>query len=122
GQLRRILGGWPAHRVRALLRYRPGRLRFMVGSDGGADSDCHNVVVVVESALCSEAQKPSGHTERFSSAIAAYVFSVCGSLAIAALTRSGVKGTSRKRAPAASKIALPMAAGVTVMEVSPAPR
>jgi hypothetical protein len=39
----------------------------------------------------------------------------------AAVTRSGVKGKSRSRAPVASKMALPMAAGVTVIAVSPAP-
>jgi hypothetical protein len=39
----------------------------------------------------------------------------------AALTRSGVNGKSRRRAPVASKIALPMAAGATVIAVSPAP-
>lgn len=39
----------------------------------------------------------------------------------AAFTRSGVNGKSRTRAPVASKIALPIAAGVTVMAVSPAP-
>ena len=39
----------------------------------------------------------------------------------AAFTRSGVKGTSRSRAPVASKIALPMAAATMVIEVSPAP-
>src|SRR5215472_5729040 len=41
--------------------------------------------------------------------------------ASAASTRAGVKGTSRRRAPDALKMALPMAAGVTVIEVSPAP-
>jgi hypothetical protein len=39
----------------------------------------------------------------------------------AALTRSCVKGKSRRRALVASKMALPMAAGVTVIAVSPAP-
>ncbi len=39
----------------------------------------------------------------------------------AAFTRSGVKGRSRRRAPVASKIAFPIAAGVTVIAVSPAP-
>src|ERR1700683_2047387 len=39
----------------------------------------------------------------------------------AALTRSGVNGKSRRRPPVASKIALPIAAGVTVIAVSPAP-
>src|SRR5215469_9149107 len=43
-------------------------------------------------------------------------------LATAALTRSAVKGTSRKRMPVASKMALPIAAGTTVIAVSPAPR
>ena len=38
-----------------------------------------------------------------------------------ALTRSGVNGRSRSRAPVASKIAFPIAAGVTVIAVSPAP-
>ena len=42
--------------------------------------------------------------------------------ASAAFTRSGVKGRCRRRAPVASKIALPIAAGVTVIAVSPAPR
>ena len=41
--------------------------------------------------------------------------------ASAALTRSGVNGTSRMRAPVASKIALPIAPATTVMAVSPAP-
>ena len=40
---------------------------------------------------------------------------------IAAFTRSGVNGTSRMRAPVASKIALPIAAATTVIAVSPAP-
>jgi hypothetical protein len=40
---------------------------------------------------------------------------------IAALTRLGVNGTLLRRAPVASKIALPIAAGVTVIAVSPAP-
>ena len=39
----------------------------------------------------------------------------------AAVTRSEVNGKSRRRAPVASKIALPIAAGVTVIAVSPAP-
>ena len=34
---------------------------------------------------------------------------------------SGVNGRSRRRAPVASKMALPIAAGVTVIAVSPAP-
>ena len=37
------------------------------------------------------------------------------------LTRCGVNGKSRRRAPVASKIAFPIAAGVTVIAVSPAP-
>ena len=37
------------------------------------------------------------------------------------LTRCGVNGKSRSRAPVASKIAFPIAAGVTVIAVSPAP-
>ncbi len=39
----------------------------------------------------------------------------------AALTRSGVNGIWRSLAPVASKTALPMAAAITVMDVSPAP-
>lgn len=39
----------------------------------------------------------------------------------AAFTRAGVKGRSRRRAALASKIAFPIAAGVTVIAVSPAP-
>ena len=39
----------------------------------------------------------------------------------AALTRSGVNGIWRSRAPVASNTALPMAAAITVMDVSPAP-
>jgi hypothetical protein len=39
----------------------------------------------------------------------------------AAFTRSGVNGSRRKRAPVASKIALPSAAATTVIDVSPAP-
>ena len=42
--------------------------------------------------------------------------------ASAAFTRSGVNGTSRMRAPVASKIALPIAAATTVIDVSPAPQ
>jgi NAD(P)-dependent dehydrogenase (short-subunit alcohol dehydrogenase family) len=41
---------------------------------------------------------------------------------IAAFTRSGVNGTSRTRAPVASKMALPIAAATTVMAVSPEPQ
>ena len=41
--------------------------------------------------------------------------------ASAAFTRSGVNGTSRRRAPVASKIALPIAAATIVIAVSPAP-
>ena len=37
------------------------------------------------------------------------------------MTRSGVKGTWRMRAPVASKIALPIAAATIVIEVSPEP-
>jgi len=40
---------------------------------------------------------------------------------MAALTRSAVNGTSRSRTPVASAMALPMAAGTTVIAVSPAP-
>src|SRR5262245_25967847 len=39
----------------------------------------------------------------------------------ATLRRSGVNGTCRRRAPVASKIALPSAAATSVMTVSPAP-
>src|SRR5437763_14463533 len=39
----------------------------------------------------------------------------------AALTRSGVKGTVRSRMPIASKIALPIAAGIGLVVASPAP-
>ena len=39
-----------------------------------------------------------------------------------AFTRSGVNGTSRMRAPVASKIALPIAAATTVIAVSPEPQ
>ena len=42
-------------------------------------------------------------------------------LTSAAFTRSGVKGRVRRRTPVASKIALPIAAGATVIAVSPAP-
>ena len=38
-----------------------------------------------------------------------------------AFTRSGVKGTCRMRTPVASKMALPTAAAMTVIAVSPAP-
>ena len=41
--------------------------------------------------------------------------------ASAAFTRSGVNGTSRRRTPVASKIALPTAAATIVIAVSPAP-
>ena len=41
--------------------------------------------------------------------------------ASAALTRSGVNGTWRIRAPVASKMALPSAAATRVIESSPAP-
>jgi hypothetical protein len=40
----------------------------------------------------------------------------------AAFTRSGVNGTSRMRTPVASKMALPIAAATTVIEVSPVPQ
>lgn len=39
----------------------------------------------------------------------------------AALTRSGVKGIVRSRAPVASKIALAIAAGIALVVASPAP-
>jgi hypothetical protein len=39
----------------------------------------------------------------------------------AAFTRCGVNGNSRRRAPVASKMAFPIAAGITVIAVSPAP-
>ena len=39
----------------------------------------------------------------------------------AASTRSGVKGTWRSRTPTASKIALPIAAGITIMAGSAPP-
>ena len=39
----------------------------------------------------------------------------------AAFTRAGVKGICRRRAPVASKMALPIAAATTVIAVSPAP-
>jgi hypothetical protein len=42
--------------------------------------------------------------------------------ASAAFTRSGVNGTVRMRAPVASKIALPIAAATTVIDVSPEPQ
>ena len=41
--------------------------------------------------------------------------------ASAAFTRSGVNGISRRRAPVASKTALPIAAATAVIEASPAP-
>src|SRR5215831_10469670 len=39
----------------------------------------------------------------------------------AASTRAGVNGTSRNRAPVASNTALPITAGTSVIDVSPAP-
>ena len=42
-------------------------------------------------------------------------------VASAAFTRSAVNGSCRSRAPVASKTALPIAAAVTVIDVSPAP-
>jgi len=44
-----------------------------------------------------------------------------GKAFFAAITRSGVNGKVRSRSAVASKIALPIAAGVTVIDSSPAP-
>lgn len=46
---------------------------------------------------------------------------VCATAARAAFTRSGVNGTERSRAPAASNTALPIAAGTTTTAGSPTP-
>jgi len=50
------------------------------------------------------------------------LYAVDALAASAALTRSAVNGTVRRRAPVASKIALPIAAATTVIDVSPDPQ